>query len=410
MDLDKFFLYCDEVKNSKEYASYIEDDCVWNEERNNLYFRGVIPGLYNESSPELMKVLKQPCDHSELVHLLCRHMKERDRSYLFQHSIKNGTKEALEGPKEPLASWIANNEYTLTEPLCKTKEEVLKYPDPERLLTYVYVTLKYKYRQQPGRYLFRQPHIEEIYQGYFDKSSVFKSWGLIPLDYERKLFAEEYPVRIYDRKVNKTIFLDEISQVFAKTIYQLLDAGYIQKAAFRGSNLYIYDGENHASAICHLSERGSVFSWNVRDLKRITKLYSEPNINDSLWIHVEDEDMTFEELCDDFHYDGEDIVTQVIHLQYHGNVITHIDHEYIFYDSEKYVEREKNPYVKGDSRKRVKTFKIDDARIPMDFPCKIGRGIEEIEVPFIFFTLNAYFEHKDLLKEYFQNILKKDEI
>ena len=40
----------------------------------------------------------------------------------------------------------------------------------------------------------------------------------------------------------------------------------------------------------------------------------------------------------------------------------------------------------------------------MDYACKMNDENKEIEVPFIFFVLNNFFEHKDLLAEYFKKI------
>ena len=103
------------------------------------------------------------------------------------------------------------------------------------------------------------------------------------------------------------------------------------------------------------------------------------------------------------------IVTQMIHMQIEGIFITHLDHEYIFYDLDEYEKRLTNYRIKGQAQKRIKTFKIDRSRIPLDYSCNILRinenGREKIVVPFIYFVLNAYFEHKDLLSEYFQKIL-----
>ena len=137
----------------------------------------------------------------------------------------------------------------------------------------------------------------------------------------------------------------------------------------------------------------------------ITRLYCEDFYDDCLWVKVEGNDITFEELCEDFHEDGNNVVTQMIHLQHKGNKISHLDHEYIFYDLESYVARKSNPKIKGEARKRVKTFKIDNSTIPMDYLCKMYKDNIEISVPLIYFVLNNYFEHKDLLEEYFQKIL-----
>lgn len=45
----------------------------------------------------------------------------------------------------------------------------------------------------------------------------------------------------------------------------------------------------------------------------------------------------------------------------------------------------------------------------MNYPCKMfrtqNRDLVEVKVPFIYFVLNSYFEHKELLEEYFSDCL-----
>lgn len=175
--------------------------------------------------------------------------------------------------------------------------------------------------------------------------------------------------------------------------------------AIRSCDFYIYDGVNCMGSLLEALEKGRIFSWDFEKLPDVTRLYSA-EYEDCLWIKVEGSDITFEELCKDFHEDGEFVVTQMIHLQHVGNTITHLDHEYIFYDLENYDERIYNVGVKGEGRKRVKTFKIDRSTIPMDYQCKMYKDDKEVLVPFIFFVLNNYFEHKELLEEYFHDILR----
>ncbi len=68
-------------------------------------------------------------------------------------------------------------------------------------------------------------------------------------------------------------------------------------------------------------------------------------------------------MIDDFPIIGFSIITQVLHLEYTvlaEAVITHIDHEYIFYSEEEYSKRETGHTQKGEkgeNRKRYKTFK-----------------------------------------------------
>lgn len=92
----------------------------------------------------------------------------------------------------------------------------------------------------------------------------------------------------------------------------------------------------------------------------------------------------------------------MVHCEYfqEGNnfFISHLDHEYIFYSEEEYREREKNI----NQKKRVKTFKIDNSKIPFIFSLK--EGVNEERINILLLILEGYFKKKDLLKEYFQKI------
>ena len=44
--------------------------------------------------------------------------------------------------------------------------------------------------------------------------------------------------------------------------------------------------------------------------------------------------------------------------------ITHLDHEFIFYTVDEYEARINNVHQKGTVRPRMKSFKIDNAKIP----------------------------------------------
>ena len=70
---------------------------------------------------------------------------------------------------------------------------------------------------------------------------------------------------------------------------------------------YIYDGVNCMGSLLEALEKGRIFSWNLEKLPDVTRLYSA-EYEDCLWIKVEGSDITFEELCKDFHEDGEFVV------------------------------------------------------------------------------------------------------
>ena len=58
----------------------------------------------------------------------------------------------------------------------------------------------------------------------------------------------------------------------------------------------------------------------------------------------------------------------------------------------------------------MKSFKIDNSKIPFDFTCEINRNDDNRKelplqkVQFLCYVLESYFKHKDLLKEYFQKV------
>ena len=95
-------------------------------------------------------------------------------------------------------------------------------------------------------------------------------------------------------------------------------------------------------------------------------------------------------------------------------IISHIDHEFIFYDKKEYIERKAKSNIKGTKHKRLKSFKIDNSSIP--FNHLITRKVslennyykdeidEEEKVPFLVFVLKCYFRHHELIVEYFQGI------
>lgn len=127
---------------------------------------------------------------------------------------------------------------------------------------------------------------------------------------------------------------------------------------------------------------------------------------------IDRDNITFEELCEDFTEFNNMIVTQVIHLQYKCikgvDYITHLDHEYIFYSIDEYEKRINNIYQKGEAQKRMKSFKIDNSMIPFHVKVCVKNentdGISEKNELFLYYVLDCYFKHKDLLSEYFYGV------
>ena len=227
------------------------------------------------------------------------------------------------------------------------------------------------------------------------------------------------PPRIYDSRIDKTLYLSNVSKELLNTFIELGVSKLYKKISLRVSNskLNIFDGKYQEQKLLEAVERGKIFSiQNISDIP-VTKLYSV-NYADSLWIKSNDSEITFEELCENENRFNNSIITQVIHLNYlnKGNetFVTHIDHEFVFYSKSAYEKRKVNSDIKGDEYTRLKSFKIDKATIPMTLPIKhnvtlydevSGEIIHKVEtVPFIVYILKTYLKHTDLIDEYFAKL------
>ena len=249
--------------------------------------------------------------------------------------------------------------------------------------------------------------LEEKYNFIYEDEQ-YNKYGLLKTNKNRELIKPlvgTFPNYIHDKRCGYIILDEKIpTAVLEKIFFIKIKKNYIKelslkpdfnKEAQREAKNYIKDEK----------EFGKYFSFENLKENLPTKLYST-NFRDTLWVKIENNNITFEELVDDFEKEEEAIKTQVVHCEYfqEGNnfFISHLDHEYVFYSEEEYREREKNINQKGKAKKRVKTFKIDDSKIPFIFPLK--EGVNEERINILLLILEGYFKKKDLLKEYFQKI------
>ncbi len=286
----------------------------------------------------------------------------------------------------------------------------IKNLSDEQLISYIYLYCGFNlyYDGFCNNIIINQTKLKENYDGIiFDKD--YTKWALIPISDDRKFLDN----RIFDEKNNKTIHIclkKELLNIF----HEMIENGLIGKISFR-SNDIIENGLIKDNSLCEAVEKGTIFNLKVTGLCNETKLYSEKNYNDQLWVFKDDNSIIFEELLDDFEYYDEDIiVTQMVHLEYfvEDNVsfISHIDKENIFYTFEEYNKRfETN--IKGNAKKRVKFFKINDSKIRFDYPCSIiintiDKTFEEKNVPFIYYIIRHFFKNKEIVDEYFAQFNK----
>lgn len=283
-----------------------------------------------------------------------------------------------------------------------------------RVLIYLYHTY-YNYdsiRKNP--YNSETDKLSAIYDSIFNKQSQFRSYGLIPIDQYRTLLSVE-PPRIYDSSINKTFFTKNIPLHLLEQLSDMKDKGVICNLAVRLLNEPGYDGKMYCEYLQEALERGKQFDLANLGSYSVSKLYSTQYEN-CLWVVIDPENITFEELCEDFQIVEDMIVTQVIHVEYEtsgdGAFITHLDHEYIFYTIEEYEKRMHDETQKGQAKTRMKSFKIDNSKIPFDFRCEIkckdenGNELPIQKEQFLCYVLESYFKHKDLLTEYFQKVYR----
>lgn len=307
----------------------------------------------------------------------------------------------------PLDDWIKKN--------CQWAQNEFKtIPYSEyRVFWYLHYAFENFRAEKNHIYCADSDQIDSIYRNIFDRKSQFYKYGLLPIDKSRELLVID-PPRIYDRSVNKTLFVKNIPTILLKELLPMISERTIENLSVRVSNSEIFDQRMDSGSIAHALEMGKIFDFENLGTFSITKLYSDV-YGDCLWVNMDSTNITFEELCEDFRIYKDVIVTQVIHLQYIQDsdeaYITHLDHEYIFYTVDEYEVRMKDVNQKGTARPRMKSFKIDNAKIPFSSRCKVvnrdehGNEIEPTSVQFLCYVLECYFSHVDLLKEYFQKVI-----
>lgn len=225
------------------------------------------------------------------------------------------------------------------------------------------------------------------------EDSQFSKYKLISLSKNIQIFNDKDSQTIQDSRLGKYFWIKVPRRLLA-SIESLIKKGMIAEIAFRVD--YISD----SIPLTEEMQFGSPMKLNISSLPDLSKFYSNDNYNNNLWIQHDQksQSLTFEELLDDFEVTAENIVTQVIHLEYTSKnnkfFITHLDHEYIIYTLEQYTERMCNPRVKG--YRKVKTFKVDGSMIP--FNLRVKENIFLIQV------LDAYFNNRDLIQEYFAKV------
>ena len=395
--LENFNEYCYNIQiefNRLEYTDRTSN--FWTDKRMSKYRFGIVPGLFDDEDPKITEMLKYHYDRKMLYCLV--------GLYFNRQKLKNkklcknfGKPELYKQETFKLSingdiyDWAKNYNYLYFEPVKDRPKDVQ--------LMFLLLQLSYDkyYDERINHIEIDQPNLKNIVNN--------NNYNLIDIN-ENAIQIPEICNRVYIKSINKTVFCS-VDNRFAKILYDLKESGYISKLAFRGKNDYVFDGKVTTAPLCERVKRGLLLNWDIVKLHKITKLYNDDNYSENMWINVLDNDMTFEEMSDAELKQDNNIVTNVIHVIFYKKdndyFISHMDHEYIFYDTEEYEKKKKQYSQKG--HKRIKTFKIDDSSVPMNYLCQIyNNNGERVAVPFLYYVLNLYFNNKKLVQEYFSII------
>ena len=351
-NLDKLNIMKEEILENDEFIAEEKRIKNWNEE------------VHNKSIKELENLCKK-INKENIYDFIIK--KYNDSFYAFKR-IENITK-------------VFNQE----DYLCASILELL---------------LKEIYKEEELYYEINEKNnrLKETYE-FIDEDEQYKKYGLLKLNSNRNLekpMLNSPPYYIHDNRKGYIVLDSRIPDEVLIKLYYLKQDNLITDLSLR-ANYYMKIQKCNIHAAFEEKAFGKYFSFeNLKNLIP-TKLYSTVT-NNSLWINIKNGNITFEELLDDFEIEDkrEFIKTQVIHCEYFEDegkfYISHIDHEYIFYSFDEYEERIKDIEQKGNIKNKLKTFKVDNSKIPF---------IIDNENVLLFF-LNQYFKSKDLLLEYFQ--------
>jgi len=225
----------------------------------------------------------------------------------------------------------------------------------------------------------------------------YNKYDLLTIDDNFEISESNIP-KVYDKRIDSYVLIKEIPINLLLLFKDLRAKDFIKSMALRPDYYIAGEGFVDLSIALEELERGEIFSFDKLGSPSISKLYSKAY--DNLWIIIDNRNITFEEILQDFDVYNDNVVTQVIHLEYTIKkatpLITHIDHEYIFYSLDEYERRLSDYTQKGNAKKRFKTFKIDRSEIPFYVnDCFI-----------LYYILDKYFRKTELLNEYFEGVLK----
>lgn len=217
----------------------------------------------------------------------------------------------------------------------------------------------------------------------------FLKYDLLSID-ESEQIISGLPSRVLDKK-NNSQFLVDISQIILEVFAHLMSSKAIKNISFLVECEVVFQTKEKYSIIFGNDEPKSPlfladFLCDTRDHQVKKEIFKKDNaknafsphqsagrffdsVNDSAWYFINKNDIYFEEILNSPEILDDSVVTQLIHIEYFIRdseiLLSHMDHEYIFYSYEEFDKRQRDFTQKGSARKRIKTFKIDNSEIPL---------------------------------------------
>ncbi len=392
----KINIFCEKIYKSSSNEKYT----FLNEEFYDLYLKD------KELFHDLLNNVFTDDDFYE-------ELKQREYYVLFELIILKD-KDAITEAKQEYSLNILNQiesrlfsvDTFLSEQL-RLHQNIFSCVEKKDVRSFYFLFLKYSNFYENKRHILNSnyDYLEYIYGKNLDNS-------LVEITPKIELLSLN-PTRIFDKTIKKTIYLANIDRELLSVLGRLKQYNLLSSLSVRVKNdiKAVFDGKNKNQYLTEELDFGKRFCLDNIYRVPVSRLFSQKYGN-QLWIKVDSESITFEELYDEKIIYKDAIVTQMIHFQYEyidkKPYIKHFDHEFIFYSIEEYNKRVNNAYEKGKRFKRVKSFMVNSASIPFDYKIERriidSKGNETTEHVFlVVFVLKKYLKHHDLIDDYFSS-------
>ena len=237
----------------------------------------------------------------------------------------------------------------------------------------------------------------------------YEKYGLLSISLDTFEFCTNQPFQLKDKRIDSTLYFNDLipnnTSINKNNHLSLKDYLWKSLQIKKINQLSLLPEFNNVPSdgltfSLENFEKGNSFKINGLNKENVAKLFQEREYGNQLWAYMDGEsDITFEEFNEEETKDYLDIcgfyVTNVVHLKYFKDgddyFIEHLDHEYVFYSPDEYKKRKLNHLQKGNAKKRIKTFKIDNSKIPLT---------SESGLEFLEFILKECLKHTDLIEEF----------